>query len=390
MKILVLAPHPFYQERGTPIDVMLVLRVLSERPGTKVDLLVYGEGIDVELPNLSIHRILPLKLTKGVRPGFSLKKLICDAQMVFKAWILVRANQYTIIHAGEEAVFIAMLFKFVYRIPYAYDLDSSIAQQLVEKKPLLRVFAFFFNWLEKKAIQNAVVNFPVCNALAALCKGNGSIKTVTLHDISQLKNPDAPSTGRLKKEIEIDKLVLVYIGNLEEYQGVDLLLDSFKIACNQLDEMDLVIIGGRDDDIQFYRQKAQNLRIADRTHFLGPKPFDQLDEYLAEADILVCPRIRGVNTPMKIFPYLHSGKPVLATDLYTHNQLLTKNEAYLAPADPQGFGNGIIALVENKTLRKTLGRKGKEFVEKEHTYEAHRKRLLDAYRWIESFLKKRS
>ena len=52
MKILLLAPHPFYQERGTPIDVYLVLRVLSERPDTQVDLLVYNEGKDVSLPNL--------------------------------------------------------------------------------------------------------------------------------------------------------------------------------------------------------------------------------------------------------------------------------------------------------------------------------------------------
>ena len=44
MKILLLAPHPFYQERGTPIDVHLVIRVLSERLNTEIDLLVYNEG----------------------------------------------------------------------------------------------------------------------------------------------------------------------------------------------------------------------------------------------------------------------------------------------------------------------------------------------------------
>lgn len=44
-------------------------------------------------------------------------------------------------------------------------------------------------------------------------------------------------------------------------------------------------------------------------HFFGPKPLKKLDHYLADADILVAPRIKGVNTPMKIFPYMHSGKP---------------------------------------------------------------------------------
>ena len=108
-----------------------------------------------------------------------------------------------------------------------------------------------------------------------------------------------------------------------------------------------------------------------------------LDEYLAEADIIACPRIRGVNTPMKIFPYLHSGKAVIATDLYTHNQILTSNEAFLAPADPESFGNGIIKLVENKNLREHLGKNGQAFVEKNHTYPAHQQRLHGVYDWIE-------
>ena len=102
----------------------------------------------------------------------------------------------------------------------------------------------------------------------------------------------------------------------------------------------------------------------------------------AEADIIVCPRIRGVNTPMKIFPYLHSGKPVIATDLYTHNQILSKKEAYLAPADPESFAKAIINLAENLELRKKYGENGRKFIEKNHTYKAHSERINSAYDWL--------
>ncbi len=145
---------------------------------------------------------------------------------------------------------------------------------------------------------------------------------------------------------------------------------------------DLVIIGGNINDIAHYKEKSHQLKIAKQTHFLGPKPFDELADYLNSADILTCPRIKGVNTPMKIFPYLHSGKPLLATDLYTHNQILTNNEAYLAPADPNGFAEGIVALAENKELQKRFGRNGKNFVEQNHTFAAHQKRLNGVYDWI--------
>jgi glycosyltransferase involved in cell wall biosynthesis len=384
MKILVLAPHPFFQNRGTPIDVLLVLRVLAERENTNVDLIVYNEGEDISLPGLNIFRTPDFRLAQDIRPGFSWKKLICDLFLFFKAFTLVYRNRYDLIHAGEETVFMAMFFRFVWGIPYVYDLDSSIAQQLVEKKPYLGKFARMFNWLESKAIRQSLANLPVCNALADLCNRNYSKKTVTIHDISQLRNPNAPQTGELKKELGINNLILLYCGNLEPYQGIDLLLESFHLACKQTNKVDLVIIGGVDKDIKYYREKAFELGIHNKTHFLGPKPFDQLDEYLAEADILTAPRIRGINTPMKVFPYLHSGKPVLLTDLYTHNQILTSNEAYLAPADPVGFSKGILELVENDNLRQKLSKNGRAFVEKGHTYSAHQKRLHGVYDWIES------
>ena len=82
---------------------------------------------------------------------------------------------------------------------------------------------------------------------------------------------------------------------------------------------------------------------------------------------------------MKIFPYLHSGKPVIATDLYTHNQILTEKEAYLAPANPKGFAKAIIALTESIELRKKYGKSGQQFIEENHTYDSHRERLNGAY-----------
>lgn len=386
MRVLVLAPHPFYQDRGTPIDVHLVLRVLSERPETTVDAVTYHEGEDVNLPDVRLHRSRRLPGLDGIRPGFSIRKVVADVLLFFKAWTLVRENDYDLIHAGEEAVFFAMLFKRAYGIPYAYDLDSSIAQQLIEQKPYLEAFSELFDWMERQAIQESMINFPVCNALADLCRENGSRKTVTLHDISQLDDPDEADPERLRQEIDPDGPVFLYVGNLEPYQGIDLLLESFQVAQRREPVLTLVIIGGSGEYIDHYQDKASTLGIGENTVFLGPRPFEHLGDYLAGADVLVCPRIEGVNTPMKIFPYLHSGRPVLATDLRTHNQVLTDDEAFLAPAEPEGFGEGMLQLTHDPMLREQLGRNGRGFVERNHTFEAHCERLNEAYDWIEEEL----
>lgn len=386
--MLLLAPHPFFQNRGTPIDVELVIRALSERNDMQLDVLVYPEGEDITYPNVSLFRVSQFGKIQGVRPGFSVKKLILDFGMIFSAWKMMHKNRYDVIHAGEESVFIAMFLKMLYGVPYVYDIDSSIAQQMVEKYPRLTFVSSFLNWMEGKAIKGALANAPVCHALRELCEKNNSSKTVTLHDISQLKNPDLPKTGLISNEIPSDNLILLYCGNLEKYQGVDLLVESLPHVVKETDNLDMVIIGGEDDDITFYKQKAESLGVGDRIHFLGPRPFDMLDQYLADADILVAPRIKGVNTPMKIFPYMHSGRPVVLTKLYTHTQIVTDNEACLAEAEPELFAKGIVRLAKDEDLREKLGRNGKEFVEKNHVYAAHKKRVDSLYDWIKDQIQK--
>src|SRR5690606_10233395 len=117
-------------------------------------------------------------------------------------------------------------------LPYVYDMDSSIAQQLVEKKPFLAPLSPFFNWCERRAVRGAMAAAPVCHALADLARAHGAAHLVTLHDISQLQNPDRAATGDLRRRLNLrdGEPILMYVGNLEAYQGVDLLLEAFAVA----------------------------------------------------------------------------------------------------------------------------------------------------------------
>lgn len=383
VKILVLAPHAFFQVRGTPIDLDILLSALTQRPRTQIDLLVYGEGADRAYPNLRLHRVPSTRFTRNVKPGFSLRKVLNDVLMFFQAWHLVHRHRFDLIHAGEEAAFMALFFRRVYGIPYVYDLDSSIAQQMVEKLPLLSPLSPVFARMEAAAIRSALATAPVCNALAELCERSGSRRIVTLHDISQLEDPDATSTGWLRRELEAEGELVLYAGNLEVYQGVDLLLESFALAVEERPKLALVIVGGSPKAIEAYERKAAALGIASRTHFLGPCPLEDLHRYLAEADIVVAPRIRGINTPQKVFPYLHSGRAVLVTDLLMHTQILTPDVVMLAPPTPRGFADAILRLASEPGLRSKLGSAGREFVETNHTFPAHQRRVDELYDWVE-------
>ncbi len=385
MKTLVLAPHPFYQERGTPIDVDLLVRALSRR-GETVDLLTFHEGDDRSYPNLTHYRNGSPAWIRGVRPGFSLKKLVCDLFFFVACWRLVRRNNYDLIHAGEEAVFFALFFRLFYGIPYVYDMDSSIAQQLVEKMRWARPLAPVFNWFETRAIRGSVAVAPVCPMLAELAESRGARAVVTLHDISQLCLEDLRPDPAIRQQFSANGAVALYVGNLEPYQGIDLFLKSLAIAKSDGCNIVGVIAGGRDDDIERYRHKAEELGIQSMTRFIGCWPIDQLGQLLANADILVVPRLRGVNTPMKLYPFLHSGKPVLATDLPTHTQVIDNSIACLAAPRPDAFAAGLMKLANDPDLGSRLGAAGRQFVSGNHTWQQHQQRVNQLYDLVEQGL----
>ena len=185
----------------------------------------------------------------------------------------------------------------------------------------------------------------------------------------------------MKTELGISDLLLMYVGNLEVYQGIDLLLDSFALALQETRQADLVIIGGEAADIQKYDRKSRQLGIDSKVHILGPKPVQH--QYLSEADILVSPRLKGNNTPMKLYSYLHSGKPVLATNLPTHTQLIDNGVALLVDPKVEPFSRAMLRLIADESLRAQLGAAGKRLIEEKFTYRAFREKLNGLFDWLE-------
>lgn len=391
MRVLVLAPQPFYQERGTPIAVRIAVESLSRKlqlsasDPASIDLLCYHEGDDIQIPGVQIFRIPAPKALCGIRPGLSVKKLLCDVIFLFSALSLVwrgRANRYSVIHAVEESVFIAWLIKKVWGIPYIYDMDSSLSLQITEKWRWCKGLFPLLNWIEGIAMRGSIAVAPVCDALKTIANDQGSPHTVMLRDVSLL-----PPTGRA--DIDRNEMlglrlpptapVILYVGNLEFYQGIDLLLESFALIKNHITRPQLVVVGGAPASVTEYQTKAINLGCGEQVSFLGPRPVADLDAYLSCADILVSPRIKGNNTPMKIYSYLHSGRALVATDLPTHQQVLDKDIAMLAQPTADGFALGLKALLDDTDLRSRIGKQARERAQELYTVEAFESQLSSLY-----------
>jgi glycosyltransferase involved in cell wall biosynthesis len=384
MRVLFLAPQPFYQERGTPIAIRLALEVLAASNSIEIDLLTYHEGEAIEIPNTKIHRIWAPRFLNGVGPGISAKKILCDLFFLWSALMLiVRAKDkpYALIHAVEESVFIALLFRFLFGIPYIYDMDSSLALQLTERWTALKPLQWLLSGLERIAIRYSLAVVPVCDALAQIADQHGAAQIHILRDISLLNQQEDGHRIDLRVEGNIpdDHLVALYVGNLESYQGIDLLFESIATIKTDAPTLALVIIGGRPQQIQHYQKLAGELGIEKIVSFLGMRPTWSLGAYLKQADILVSPRNQGNNTPMKIYSYLHSGRPIVATDLPTHTQVMDNSVAILAPAKPVDFGQALLSAINSTSLRSQIGEAALRYAEENYTFEVFSRRLTAIY-----------
>ncbi len=383
MKILVVAPHPFYQERGTPIAVKLLVETLSGF-GHEIDVLTFHEGENIDVKNVRLYRIAKPPFANNIPIGFSPKKLIADVYLTFYLAYLLSKNNYDVIHAVEESVFPAAFFNFFARKKLIYDMDSSMADQLIEKWKGLEKISKILNGFEHWAMKRSDVVLPVCRYLVDKVRRYDPNKKVFILEDIAFESNDRGKNEDIRKTMNTNKIVGMYVGNLVHYQGIDLLLEG--VAKLNSDNFSLAIIGGKPEDIKKYKSMSERLKISENVHFLGPRPLSQLPFYLSQADILISPRIKGKNTPMKIYSYLASGKPVLATNIYSHTQVLNKENSFLVEPEPESLAKGLEKLIENEELRNRIGETGKQTAMENYSLESYKRKLRKVYDYVNSIV----
>ena len=387
MKILLLAPQPFFEIRGTPINVRLVATALSEI-GYSVDLLVYPHGNNVHIANTCILRIPKVPGLPKAPIGPSKTKLIYDVVMFFHASLLLIRKKYCVIHAVEESALMAWILSKLFRIPYIFDMDSHMSEQLKTSKFIKTTFLLnLAKHIENAAFKSASAIITVCPHLTAVAKTVTEPRKVFQIEDIPMEFPSPPNdmtVTSLRNELGItsNDMVILYTGNLEAYQGIDLILESAMQVATENSNSKFVIVGGEDEQIGKYIAKRDQLGLEEKVLFTGTKPLEHMPVFHDLADILLSPRIQGENTPLKLYTYLKTGKPIVATDLPTHTQLLNKNIAVLAKAEKVEYASAILLLLSNKELRTEIGRKGREFVEDQFNYQKFKHKLGQVYKTI--------
>lgn len=378
MKVLVIAPQPFFAERGTPIAVRRLVETLCA-DGHRVDLLTYPFGKSVEVEGLTIHRCGRFPGVRRVGIGFSLGKILLDLMLFPKLFRMAKPGRYDVVHAVEESIYLALLLRWRHQTEIVYDMDSSLVDQMADAHAVFRVVKPLLTRFEQWAIRSADVVAPMCQVLADYAaEVRDTEDPVVLHDVPLGNGSDArlrplPTSGASEP-----RSLALYVGNLEAYQGIDLLVDAVEHLPVEI-PVSIRVVGGPIDEAERFQSVVEQRALENRIEFVGPRPVEQLDSLLAEADILLSPRTKGTNTPLKIYSYMESGRPILATRLSTHTQVLDDSTALLVDPSPEAYARGLVRLVGNERLRSALGESAQHRVRRSYSLRSFTRRVRDIY-----------
>src|SRR5262249_43686333 len=235
------------------------------------------------------------------------------------------AGRYDAVHAVEEAAHLAAPLARLLGLPLVADVDSSISDQLrysgfARRGPVL----WAATGLEKVALRQAAAVITVCSSLTEGVRARApeaavfQVEDPPLVDATRVAAA-ASAVPELRAQLGLcPGPVVLYPGTCDPYRGVARLV----AAGAQVPDASFVFMGGEPADIQAMTARAREAGSAERCVFAGKRPPSDLPAFLALADVVTSPRSHGDNTPFKIYTYLAAGKPLVATRLPTHTQLL--------------------------------------------------------------------
>jgi glycosyltransferase involved in cell wall biosynthesis len=295
---------------------------------------------------------------KTVAVGLSWRKVPLDLAVFAKAsWALVaHRRRYQVLHTHEEAGILGLLARAV-RVPHVYDMGNELAvvarnYGLGDRHPItmLAVRA------ERRIVRSSdvvIAHFPAIRT--SVSAWAPAVPVEVVFNVPLEPGPDAKVTSLFRSQWSPDgRPVVLYTGTLERYQGLEELVEAMADPAVRAAKPRLVIVGGSQKQVEALRSRAEARGLSGSAIFTGTIPQRQVPSALGAADILVSPRSSGTNTPLKLFAYLKSGRPVLATRIASHTQVIDERTALLVDPGPKKLACGLAQLLGDEALRHRL------------------------------------
>lgn len=384
--IAMIAACPFPFPRGTPIRIFRMADALAKR-GHHVHVVTYHLGEHVEQPPFVIDRIPNVPTYRKVSPGPSYQKLmVLDALLTIKLARLLRRKHFDVIHAHHfEGLLTARLAAKRKRIPIIFDAHTLLESELpfyrlgLLARTKKRLGRMLDRRLPVKADHVIAVTDDIRDKLVEEHQLPASKVSVITNGVElehfNVNNPDGDFSLRHKHP------TVVFAGNLARYQGVDHLLEAFRLVVDQCPEARLRIISG--DALTAYQSQVDRLKLNDHIE-TAPANFERLPRELAAADVAVNPRCECDGIPQKLLNYMSMGLPIVSFAGSAKN-LVHGELAWVAPDhDIPAFAQGVLALLKDRKMALRLGEQARRYVCEQFSWDYVAERIESVYEQLVS------
>lgn len=292
----------------------------------------------------------------GVKENFKIRYLKCFDFIKYDKFFLHRA-----MYLQSIWFFLKLMFLRMDQGAIIYTRNPELAW-LYSKK----YFTVFdaHSWPESKI---GLYKYFLQKAGAIICNSrgtekkyqeNGFTKTLAIPngvDLNDFQNNNDMMDLRKKLSLPMNKKIAMYIGHLYKWKGVDTIVSAAELLQEKKDLI-FIIIGGTEKDVKKYCDLIQNKKL-DNIIFYGHRHKPEIPEFLQAADILLLPNAAitaeavDYTSPIKMFEYMASGRPIIASSLPSIREILDDSTAFFCqPGDAKDLADKIEFVLANQAL----------------------------------------
>lgn len=347
---------------GLGAEVELWIASRKNYLAKEIDAISDFYGIKTKFPVRRLW-VLDFLLSGGWRSAFYLEVLTFLVSAFFAVWKL--KGDFIIYTRDEILLFLALIFR---------------RKIFWESHMTLRT-----NFLAKLRLKNLAGIITISQSLKNIVAekyGFNPEKIIVAHDavdLEEFKNVLSKTEARKLLNLPLEKKIVVYTGSLFKQKGIYTLMETGRLFN---EEWLFVLVGGPEKEFQKAGDviKGQDVKNVVLT---GQLEHSQAIKYLFSADVLVLPnsaldeRTRDFTSPLKLFEYMASGRPIVASATPTLKEVLNEENAILVePDNPLVLKEGILEVFNNKALGEALARKAREDV-LEYTWQKRGEKILN-------------
>jgi glycosyltransferase involved in cell wall biosynthesis len=389
-RVLMIAPTSFFSDYGCSVRILEEARAL-QRLGNQVTICTYRMGQDI--PGLAIRRTSSIPFREHYEVGSSPHKIAFDLLLFWTVLAIAVRQRPDVIHGHmHEGALIGLVVGRLLHIPMIFDFQGSLTSEMVDHKFLRQdsVFYRFLRWLEEKIDRlSPIIVTSSHNSRELLLREFACrperVWTVTDGVDDRRFHPADESEQAVLYErraslgIPPDRKIVVYLGLLADYQGIDALLHSVVHLLRERDDVHFLIMGF--PHVERYQQMTHHLGVAEHTTFTGKIPYQQARDFLALGDVAVAPKLSATEGSGKILNYMAMGLPTVAFDTPVSREYLADEGIYAVRGDPASLAQALLHGLSDATDHRAPGARSRlrRIATESYSWDHAAETILQAY-----------